>query len=156
MRAPIRRMWSPLDSRRVAERSNWIVSEMSRCISPSIHRERRVLLQIKIASLVWLTLATIAHPDWIFLHDGNGMPRSVQQSFLGRENGTDTKNGCKEANSGKGWLQGLVWKMEDSSNGLLPRRKEGPSFKKINLLFFFLMKRDNWKQLLTNWKGRHR
>ena len=25
------------------------------------------------------------------------MPGSVQQTFVGRENGTDTKNGCKEA-----------------------------------------------------------
>ena len=25
------------------------------------------------------------------------MPSSVQQTFVGRENGTDTKNGCKEA-----------------------------------------------------------
>ena len=33
----------------------------------------------------------------IFLHNGNGMLSSVQQTFLGRDNVTDTKNGCKEA-----------------------------------------------------------
>ena len=35
--------------------------------------------------------STKLDPDWIFLHNGNGMPSSVQQTFVGRENGTDTK-----------------------------------------------------------------
>ena len=41
VRAPMRRMSSPVDPRRVEGRENWIVSEMSRCISPLIHRKRK-------------------------------------------------------------------------------------------------------------------
>ena len=33
------------------------------------------------------------------------MPNSVQQTFVGRENGTDTKNGCKEATVNHDLLQ---------------------------------------------------
>ena len=31
------------------------------------------------------------------------MPSPVQQTFVGRENGTDTKNGCKEASIRLNW-----------------------------------------------------
>ena len=38
------------------------------------------------------------------------MPSPVQQTFVGRENGTDTKNGCKEASIRSNWnLEMLIF-----------------------------------------------
>ena len=36
------------------------------------------------------------------------MLSSVQQTFVGRENGSDTENGCKEATTVGNYLPGLI------------------------------------------------
>ena len=79
-----------------------VVCEKFKIKSFNHHQKQAFIALVGEKKYIFVNLPTgfgksFIDPDWIFLHNGNGMPSSVQQTFVGRENGSNTKNSSKKA-----------------------------------------------------------